>query len=57
MYNVTIYTRVQNRNTWNPAFGKTIAMYLEDRAIQLYDYVIVRSSMGESSAIWTIPTY
>ena len=29
-------------NTWNPAFGKTMAMYLEDRAIQLYDYAIVR---------------
>ena len=29
-------------NTWNPAFGKTIAMYLEDRAIQLYYYAIVR---------------
>ena len=28
--------------TWNPAFGKTIAMYLEDRAIQLYDYAIVQ---------------
>ena len=25
-------------NTWNPAFGKTVAMYLEDRAIQLYYY-------------------
>ena len=25
-----------------PAFGKTIAMYLEDRAIQLYDYAIVQ---------------
>ena len=29
-------------NTWNPAFGKTIAMYLEDRAIQLYIYAIER---------------
>jgi hypothetical protein len=28
-------------DTWNPAFGKTIAMYLEDRAIQLYYYAIV----------------
>ena len=30
------------QNTWNPAFGKTIAMYLEDQAIQLYYYAIVR---------------
>ena len=29
-------------NTWNPAFGETIAMYLEDRAIQLCYYTIVR---------------
>ena len=28
--------------TWNPAFGKTIAMYLEDRAIQLYYYAMVQ---------------
>lgn len=29
-------------DTWNPAFGKTMAMYLEDRAIQLYHYVFVK---------------
>ena len=28
--------------TWNPAFGKTIAMYLDDRAIQLYYYAMVQ---------------
>ena len=28
-------------DTWNPAHGKTTAMFLEDRAMQLYYYIFV----------------